>query len=139
MKTIQTRGLFILLLAVILIISACASEKEFYVEDTESFEFQESSAHLKDFSAKKIVGRPVFFGEVKTAEQAASFAEQIWVEVYGKDQILQQRPYIVRYDKEQGVWLVNGDSGYLNGGVGGVAYAYIASDDGELLAIVHDE
>lgn len=128
-----------MILALVWACASCAPAGEFYVEDETPGDFAERVESLADFSAEAILGEPVFFGEVKTAERAAECAEQVWSEVYGEDAILRQRPYRVQYDKISGIWCVCGDGAYLQGACGGVAVAYIARDDGELLAIVHGE
>ena len=139
MKTYWFISLLIILLAVTIILCSCAVDEEIYIEDVTPFDFHEDSVYLTEFSAEMILGRQVFFGEVETAEKAARCAEEVWIEVYGEEQILQQRPCIVQYNEEQEVWCVKGNSAYLDGALGGVAYAYIARDDGQLLVIVHDE
>ena len=75
----------------------------------------------------------------ETPEEVVRSAEKILFEVYGEEQMTQQRPYIVMYDEENESWLISGNSEYLEGALGGVANIIISARDGKLLAIWHGE
>ena len=61
--------------------------------------------------------------------------ESIWIKIYG-DRITEQRPYKVFYDKKSAIWMVKGT--LPENMMGGVAYALVADNTWEVLAIWHD-
>lgn len=50
----------------------------------------------------------MYFGKIETAEQAATIAERIWIRMYGEEIVI-QRPYIVRYSKDEDIWFIYSD------------------------------
>lgn len=94
---------------------------------------------LVDFTPEILIGEEVFLDEFKTAEEVAIGVEEIWIDFYGEDHIKEQRPYIVKVDENNNLWLVYGDYSYLNGALGGVAYAIVSREDGKVIVFWHDE
>lgn len=94
--------------------------------------------NLDEFATEKIMGRKIVFENVDTAMDVAASVEEIWIELFGEDTI-KQRPYHVSYDDNNKLWMLRGDDSYLRGGFGGVVYAIVSKETGELLAIWGDE
>lgn len=76
-----------------------------------------------------------YLGPVDTAEKAKREAEKEWFKVYGKEHIIDERPYTAYYDAENKVWYVYGylPPKYL----GGTAEILIRQEDGKVLALWH--
>jgi hypothetical protein len=73
---------------------------------------------------------------ITDAESAKAEAERLWFDIYGKEGILNEKPYDVAYDSANKVWLVCGTlPRYVDGGV---AYALI-KEDGTVLAVWHEK
>jgi len=102
-------------------------------------EFEKDLEKSHEDNVEYFFGDEQYFGKITSPEDAAKFAEQVWIAVYGEEQILQQRPYIVKYNKDYDLWILEGDDEYLKGGVGGVAYAIFSGKDGKLLEFWHTE
>ena len=60
-------------------------------------------------------------------------------EIYGEKQIIKQRPYIVSHDKENNLWLIQGNSAFLRNAAGGVVNAIVSKETSEVMAIWHEE
>lgn len=89
-----------------------------------------------DFYAEEIAQFPSdkVLGPVTSAEDAKEKAESVWLEVFGEE-VKQEKPYGVSYDKDTGTWLVQGHlPRYM---VGGVAHILIRESDGAVLAVWH--
>ena len=76
------------------------------------------------------------YGEISDAKTAKEVAEKLWIEIYGKETMKNEKPYRVLYDYNTGVWFVYGTlpSNY----VGGTAHALIRND-GRVLAVWHEK
>lgn len=98
----------------------------------ENYEKHSNIDRLKDLFGEEIV-----CGEITTHKQAAELAEKYWIEIYGHDSIIDQRPYLVEYNLKNDIWYIHGD---ISGDEpGGVAYAIFDREDGKLLDMWHDE
>lgn len=75
-------------------------------------------------------------GPVQTAEDAAKHALPILLEVYGES-ILDELPFKIYEDKENGLWLVSGT--LKENMLGGTAKILIRRFDGDVLAVWHDK
>lgn len=105
-----------------------------------SFSLGEYTSFISgEFSAENLFGEKVILYNIETAEEAALAIEPYLFEIYGEDQIIQQRSYIVSYDKKTNIWLIQGNHAYLGKGVGGVVNAIISKETGDILAIWHGE
>jgi hypothetical protein len=63
---------------------------------------------------------------------ALSFAVAVWIPIYGKKQIEEEKPY--KATLKDGVWTVTGS--LPEGWVGGIAEARISQKDGCILGVV---
>jgi len=72
----------------------------------------------------------IYCKEIDEPQQAVECAEQIWFDNnYGKERIEKQRPYVVKYDKRNEVWIVRGNYESWSGDVlGGIVWAVIRKD-----------
>lgn len=122
----------LLFLVLYMFLSACAP---LINGDIAKFDFDQDSDVLNEFSPETLFNiEPVYFGTVDTAEAAAQNAENFFIQYCDDDK---QRPFTVGYDAEDKVWHV---SGYVSKDApGGSIHAYIAQEDGRLLACWGDE
>ncbi len=74
-------------------------------------------------------------GYVPNEETAIKIAVAVWIPIYGKEQIENEKPY--KAVLKDGVWFVTGS--LPEGWIGGVAEAEIAKDDGQIIRISHGE
>ena len=86
---------------------------------------------LSEFPCDEVVG-PV--EDARTARQKA-FA--LWSEIYGKEEIEEEKPFTVCYDEENDAWLVNGSKPIF--ALGGSAHVIIRASDGQVLALWHEK
>lgn len=86
-------------------------------------------------------------GPIDSAEMAKEKAESVWLEIYGND-VQEKQSYIVSYDKENGLWMVQGkilldfstdEKELLIPAFGGVPNIIIQESDGKVLAVWHDK
>ncbi len=71
------------------------------------------------------------FGEVKNEKKAVEIARKVIMEVYKND----EKPYIVKFNKNANSWIVNGSLPPLY--LGGVASIAIEKDTGKILMLIH--
>ena len=72
-------------------------------------------------------------GFIPTAEVAFRVAEPILNEIYGEENIEEQKPFSVNLEND--IWILEG---YIEPGVkGGVAYMEIRKSNGEILKVYH--
>lgn len=76
-------------------------------------------------------------GYVPTEETAIRIAEAVWIPIYGKDRIDEEKPF--KSTLKDGVWMVRGTLHCPGGGIcaGGVAEAEISKESGCILRISH--
>ena len=72
-------------------------------------------------------------GYVPDEQTAIAIAVAIWIPIYGKEQIENEKPF--RATLKDGVWTVTGT--LPEGYDGGTALAEIAQDDGRILRVIH--
>ncbi|MWC27000.1 hypothetical protein GON22_02630 [Paenibacillus sp. MMS18-CY102] len=58
-------------------------------------------------------------------------------QIFGADQIAEEKPLIVQFDSDYKVWLVQGT--LPDGMVGGVGHVLIQQKDGKILSAWHDK
>ena len=73
------------------------------------------------------------FGEVKNARRAAKVAAEVAKDIYGQE----ERPYIVKFNKNANAWIVDGSLPFRFFMAGGVATVAIEKDTGEILMVIH--
>ena len=102
--------------------------------------------YINDFTPEKITGEKIYLENVDTAKDFAKSIEPVLFEIYGKENIIGQRPYTVMFDEENQVWYLKGSADYLNHWLfknqiacGGVVYAVASKETGEVLMIIHTE
>ena len=72
-------------------------------------------------------------GFVPTEETATRIAEAVWLPIYGKETIEQEKPFQAKLSN--GVWTVTGT--LPEGHLGGVALAEISKENGAILRVIH--
>lgn len=77
-----------------------------------------------------------YIGPFDDAATARKEAEKVWVIVYGKETLKNEKPYQVYYDSENAVWLVKGT--LPDGYVGGTAHILFEKETGKILAVWHE-
>lgn len=85
---------------------------------------------MQEFASDRIAA------PVDSVKEAKQVAQEIWCEIYGTDEILDEKPYVVYYDEAEEVWLVTGTM--LPFALGGVAKILIHKD-GAVLAVWHEK
>ena len=94
----------------------------------------DKSLNLQAYSSFK--GYTPQEGFVPTAELAVSIAEQVLVQIYGKEQIEKQKPFSINIDN--GIWVIEGfwdKSDYQVDG--GNVYLEMDKLSGKILKVVH--
>ena len=79
----------------------------------------------------------VYFGSVDSAKMAKEKAEMLWIEKYGDSIKKEKRPYMVMFDNQNQVWLVEGT--LKKNWDGGVPHILIRKSDGKVLSVWHDK
>ena len=75
-----------------------------------------------------------FVGTLETAQAACLAAEALWLEIYGEPDE-QGRPYIVKYDADEGIWMVGGAQYGEDKEDIGWAYVLLRASDGKVLRL----
>ena len=94
----------------------------------DGFRLTDYSDFIAEFPSEKVLGA------IDSLQKAKEEAEIIWLEVYG-DSVKDMKPYIVSYDGESQVWLVQGT--LKKNQDGGVPCILIQKSDGKVLAVWH--
>lgn len=94
----------------------------------DGFRLTDYSDYIAEFPSEKVLGT------IDSLQKAKEEAEIIWLEVYG-DSVKDMKPYIVSYDEESQVWLVQGT--LKKNHDGGVPCILIQKSDGKVLAVWH--
>ena len=71
-------------------------------------------------------------GFIPTAEVAFQVAESIFINIYGKENIEEQKPFSINLEND--IWIIKGT---LYSRKGGVAYMEIRKSNGEILKVHH--
>ena len=71
-------------------------------------------------------------GYVPDGKTAIAIAIAVWTPIYGDKQIELQKPYVAKLYRNK--WTVTGST---HGGLGGVAIAVIAKDNGAVIRVSH--
>lgn len=124
---------FILILIVIASISLgfiSKSKKKDNSITVESFDVGNYQSFIENSSSEESLG------SISNAEDAITKAETVWVKIYG-NQVKDEKPYKVFYDKENQIWLITGS--LRPNTLGGVAYILLENDTGKVLAVWHDK
>ena len=122
----------ILFLVVLVSILSCNKEIE-----TPSFEKiklseKETLKEINDSTLHNAIGKDEIITDEKTA---ISIAEPLLFSVYGKENIVKQRPY--KIGKVQNYWVVSGSLPKPQ--IGGVFEMIINSKNGEIIRLTHGE
>jgi hypothetical protein len=122
----------ILFLVVLVSILSCNKEIE-----TPSFEKiklseKETLREINDSTLHNAIGKDEIITDEKTA---ISIAEPLLFSVYGKENIVKQRPY--KIGKVQNYWVVSGSLPKPQ--IGGVFEMIIDSKNGEIIRLTHGE
>jgi len=72
---------------------------------------------------------------IPDSKSAVNIAEKILFEVYGKEEIKEQRPYNVVFQDDY--WIINGTQ--AKPAIGGVFLIIINSKDGKIIELIHGE
>jgi len=72
-------------------------------------------------------------GYVPDAATAIKIAEAVWIPIYGKETLKDERPFTA--DLVNGIWIVKGT--LPKGWKGGTAYAEISKETGCILKVTH--
>lgn len=94
---------------------------------------------IENDEVQSLLGHEVIFDNVETKEDVIKNVEAIWIEIYGEDLILSERPYNISLDTDRNLWFVTGSFNYGDNAVGGVAFAVVSKKSGRLLAVSHFE
>lgn len=95
-----------------------------------TFKLTDYSYFIENFPSDKVLG------SVDSARLAKENAEAIWIETYGES-IKETKSYIVSFDYENKVWLVQGT--LQKNLKGGVPCVLIQKEDGKVLAVWHSK
>jgi hypothetical protein len=79
-------------------------------------------------------------GYVPNAKTAIRIAEAVWLPIYGKKVLDDEKPFLARLSSDQKYWIVEGNTiSWAPGDVGGVALIYISKEDGTILRVSHGQ
>jgi hypothetical protein len=127
----------LILLFIVPILFSCSSKKDSPKEfDIERINVKQKyilvdSLSLDDYS--EIEGYIPQTGLIPTADMAIQIAEIILINIYGKENIEEQRPFSINL--ENNIWIIEGHLG--EGYLGGVAYIEIDKINGKILKVIH--
>ncbi len=116
--------------------------------DSEEFGPTQLRERLKGMKGKSNIDE-LLLGRTETPKDVKRKAEAIWVAIYGKGIKKTNRPYVVSYDSEREVWLVEGSVNgqwylriiefFFGTTEGGAPSILIQKNDGKILAVWHDK
>jgi len=79
-------------------------------------------------------------GYVPDAKTAIRIAEAVWLPIYGKKVLDDEKPYLARLSPNHKYWIVEGNTvSWPPCEFGGVALIYISKKDGTILRVSHGE
>ena len=99
----------------------------------DDFVLEDYAYYLEEFSSKKIVGA------ITNASDAREKGVAVLTDVYSKDVILGEKPFVVNYDENTDSWLISGSKPPVPFMLGGTAHIIINGSDGNVLAIWHEK
>jgi len=117
----------ILLLLILFVIIGCKHAKWVKSDKTES------QVILQDFSNNEVYNVVKSKKIIPNEEMAISIAEVYLFKLYGKKQIVEQRPYVIRLMNDS-LWAISGTLHYQTGGTFEMV---INSKNGEVIEIAH--
>lgn len=97
------------------------------------FSVSDYSTEIKNFPSE------ITLGPIPDAPAASQQAESVWINTFGET-VEDEKPYIVSFDSENGVWLITGTlppNTQDRITLGGVAYILMRKEDGKVLAVWH--
>ena len=98
--------------------------------DIKTFDVSEYQYYIDNFSVEDNLGLII------DSKDLLKKVEVIWIKKYG-ERVKNQKPYQVFYDKENGIWLVQGT--LRSDKMGGVANILVDNGTGKVLAVWHDK
>ena len=108
-------------------------------ENIKIFSVKDYEHELNTFNSNQIQNFPRDqYGYIPDKKTAIEVAEKVWRRIVGEEDAKIHKPYIVYYDEDSDIWLVEGFFG-KNWGPGGVPYVLIQKADGKILAVWHDK
>ena len=96
-------------------------------------ETQALRQELKEVLTNKTIKQVLVDTVIPDKETAIAVAEQILFRIYGKDQIIGEKPYTVKL--VDGYWFLSGS--LPKGWVGGVFSIIISAKDGRVIRLMH--
>ena len=133
------------ILIIFLFFAGCEATERYNEVDVKTIETLKDILiqNINNNEIEEILGREVFFENYETKDDVINNVEQIWIEIYGKETMLNEKPYLITYDADANCWFITGslpesDDPYIEI-VGGVAFAAVSNENGELLIIGHFE
>lgn len=100
---------------------------EFSIEDHTVYKIMFDVEHIEEF---------IYLGKIDDISELRKQAQKIWIDEYGIEVRLNQRPYKVLYDPKHDLYLV---SGSLDSAFGGVANIFVERETGRVLAVWHEK
>ena len=97
-----------------------------------SFQFADYADKVEEFPSEENWGR------VTDVDTLLEKTEQLWIQIYGKETILGEKPYQVFYDEQAGIWFISGTLPEKYS-FGGVANILVENDTGDVLAVWHEK
>lgn len=133
--------LALVIIVICLFLLSCDSPKivERKVNEFELNEIGFIDETLEEFAPEVFLGEKKYIENFDKPQDAAQNIEIIWFEIYGEEQIIEQRPYIICLNEDESLWYIYGNDDFLEDCAGGVVNAIISKEDGEVLAIWHGE
>ena len=121
---------FVLMFILVSVISVVMTLNYIHLTN-EVFEFSihNYEENIKNFPLDKNVG------DVKNSTEAKKIAEELWIEIYGKE-ITKNKPFVIFYDTENQAWLIRGT---LRGEHEGGVPFLIVTENGDVLAVWHEK
>lgn len=104
-------------------------------EEVGKFNFIEYEEQIRKMEPWEKFTPNIVTQRITSNEIAKKEAERVWIDLYG-DEVKENKPYKVFYDKQEDTWLITGS--LPPGWIGGVPYALIRTN-GEIIAVWHDE
>lgn len=127
------------LVAAIIGISIYKYSKTLEVKSFNVSDFEEYIESYNEYKEHYEGEYPEYLSQISDAETLRAAAEDLWLDIFGKEMIKDEKPYMVFYDDANDVWYIRGyhekPSLFLKGGVSHL----IMQSDGKVLALWHDK
>lgn len=98
-------------------------------------------SNIDDLLENYTPAEAIYLEKYGTPEEAATSMEEIWIRKIYRNQeeyALDDRPYIVSEDKENNLWLIEGNTGEQVA-PGGTHHAVVSKEDGKVIIFWGDE